>query len=90
MFVPPPVAVAPREIASAESTVRPIESAPPPANNRDVANGASSMFNGQNGAAQQAPPKAVPAAKPAEAQQAAFAVSEDVLEIPAFLRRQAN
>lgn len=90
VFVPPPAAVAPREIVSAESSVRPIESAPPPANNRGAASGAASAYNPRNGAAQQAPPKAAATEKPAEAQQAAFAVSEDVLEIPAFLRRQAN
>ena len=90
IFVPPPAAVAPREIASAESTVRPIESAPPPTHNREVANGVALMVNGQNGSAPHAAPQPGAAPKPAEPAQAAFAVSEDELEIPAFLRRQAN
>ncbi len=87
IFVPPAPASAPREIISAESTVRPIESAPPPANNKNVANGVAAMFGASNGAASAA--AAVPELTD-EPQPAAYAVTEDMLEIPAFLRRQAN
>lgn len=90
IFVPPAPASAPREVISAESTVRPLESAPPPAKNKDAAAGAASMFGAPKAAARPAPAPAAPPAKAAEPQQAAYAVSEDVLEIPAFLRRQAN
>ena len=90
IFVPPAPAVAPREIISAESTVRPLDNAPPPAKNKDVANGVGAMFGAPNGAARPAPAPAAPPVKAAEPQPAAYAVSDDVLEIPAFLRRQAN
>jgi cell division protein FtsZ len=74
-----------------ESTVRPIASAPAPASNKDVARGVASLYNTQPAIPlhqpQQKPANAEPAAEPASA---AYGVSDDVLEIPAFLRRQAN
>ncbi len=91
VFVPPAPAVAPREPMSAESTVRPIESAPPPASNRNTAARVTPMFEGANSGSRQSVPGASPKAdKPEEPQQTGYPVSEDVLEIPAFLRRQAN
>ena len=90
IFVPPAPVVAPREVISAESTVRPIESAPPPANNKNVANGVAAMFGSANGTPRPAQAPAAPVEKTPEPQQAAYASSEDILEIPAFLRRQAN
>ena len=90
IFVPPAPVAAPREVISAESTVRPLESAPLPASNKNVANGVAAMFGMSNGAAPPAPAAAAAPAEAVEPQPASYAVSEDVLEIPAFLRRQAN
>ena len=91
IFVPPAPAVAAREATYAESTVRPLDSVPAPAANREVANDVASLFAGGKQPPKQPEAPAVQQSAPAEEKPSApYAVSEDVLEIPAFLRRQAN
>jgi len=92
IFVPPPAASAAGDSSFYESDVRPIVNTAPVAGHSQPAK--DTVVPCAQEQAQQPPnsgqagPK--PASNPAEDTQNAYANSEDVLEIPAFLRRQAN
>ena len=92
IFIPEPAIAAPREVVSAESNVRPINSAEPVAP-QPAPSSALSDFLANDGATPPIPANEALAKAPEEGaipEPPDDVYKEDVLEIPAFLRRQAN